>query len=108
MTDIYIKYIAIVILAAAGLLLIFLFKRNGDKGALAWGIIMLALSFILAFALKLTYEKEVINAAQKFFDSRNEVYSCTGLGDLQCSYSIKEWTRDSIEWAEQVKEILER
>jgi hypothetical protein len=69
---------------------------------------MLAVSAILAFALKLTYEKEVINAAQKFFDSRNEVYSCTGLGNLQCSYSIKEWTRDSIEWTEQVKEILER
>lgn len=89
-----------------GLLAFGIIKK--EKEPIIWGsgLSMVYLTFSIILAQE--WNSKVAKHAGEFFATRDDAYACKDLNQIECDYTKKLWVRDSIEWAERVKVIMEK
>lgn len=93
--------LALVVLFIAGIK-----TKDGDMitAGLIGGCIFLGLSYLVWNE----YDAKLVEAADEFFTTREEVYKCQEHQDLKCQYKIMKWQADSIDWTNRVHEVMRK
>jgi hypothetical protein len=102
------KLVLFLALCGIGIALITLGCLAKEGQAFMCGIGTFILGAVLAVIIGLEWDSIVVRKADHFFETRGTVYACDDMKQTECEYSKKIWVRDSIEWAERVKVIMEK
>ena len=96
------------VLAVVGIGLTTVGTLMKNRDMLLWGIPSFVFGAFFACLIVMQWDRQVVKAADEFNKTRDRAYSCTDISNLECQYNKKLWVRDSIEWAERIKVIMEK
>ena len=93
--------LALVLLFIAGI-------KTKDSEMITYGAIGSCVCFVLSWLVWGEYDKKLVEAADEFFTTREEVYKCREHQNLTCQYKIMQWQADSINWTERVQKVMRK
>lgn len=97
------------LLILSGLAILCLGLYDGkDEKMIGGGIFVSFVGMVLLIISINTYDERMTRAYDEFLQKRNRVYSCQNQGSVECEYSIKKWRKDSVEWNNRIKTIMEK
>ena len=105
------EYIILGIIAVVGLLClgttIFCIVTHDDTGMPFYMAAIFILMAILFFGIRVfDWDRRIMNNADKFFKTRDEVYRCEGQSPEVCKYKKLIWQKDSTIWQIRMDKIL--
>jgi hypothetical protein len=80
--------------------------RGNDIAAICLGVALLAGLGTVACTVRL--DDEVLSRADKFFNTREDVYRCYGITPEVCKYKKLIWQKDSIIWQKRMDKIIKK
>ena len=54
------------------------------------------------------HDAKLVEAADEFLATRDEVYKCQERQNLKCQYKIMKWQADSVDWTERAKKVIRK
>lgn len=93
--------LALVILFISGI-------KTKDADMLSVGLVGGGICFVLSLLVWGEYDKKLVEAADEFFATRDDVYKCQEHQDLKCQYKIMKWQADSVDWTERVQKVMRK
>jgi hypothetical protein len=82
--------------------------KTKDGEMITVGFIGGCLCFGLLYLGWSQYGARLVEAADEFFATREEVYKCQEHQDLKCQYKIMKWQTDSTDWTERVQKVIRK
>lgn len=98
--------VSLVTLAFAALFLTGI--KTSDKQMFTVGLVGGCLFFGLLFLVWGEHDAKLVEAADEFLATREEVYKCQEHQDIKCQYKIMKWQADSIDWTERVQKVMRK
>ena len=105
------EYLVLGIIAFVGLfclgITIFCIATHDDSEVPFYTTVIFIIMAILFFGiLFFDWDNRVMNRADKFFKTRDEVYRCEGQSPEVCKYKKLIWQKDSTIWQKRMDKIL--
>lgn len=82
--------------------------KTKDAEMFTVGLIGGCLCFGLLVLVCGEHDAKLMEAADEFFATREEVYKCQEHQDLKCQYKIMKWQADSTDWTERVQKVMRK
>lgn len=98
---------SLVIVCGLAMLCLGLYDGKDEK-LICGGIFTSFVGMVLLVIAINTYDERMARAYDEFLQERGQVYSCQNQGKVECEYYIKKWRKDSVEWNNRIKSIMER
>lgn len=98
---------SLIMLSGLAMLCLGLYDGKDEK-LIGGGIVVSFVGMVLLIISINTYDERMTRAYDEFLQERNRVYSCQNRGTVECEYYIKKWRKDSVEWNNRIKTIMEK
>ena len=82
--------------------------KTKDGEMITVGFIGGCLCFGLLFLVWSEHDAKLVEAADEFLATREEVYKCQEHQYLKCQYKIMKWQADSIDWTERAQKVIRK
>ena len=82
--------------------------KTKDGEMITVGLIGGCVCFVLLCLVCSEHDAKLVEAADEFFATREEVYKCQEHQALKCQYKIMKWQADSVDWTERVQKVMRK